>query len=274
MRVHALQCGRLIGNQTFLRAESWSSLLRRPQQLEFPVYAYVVEHPEGHILIDAGMTAHVRVPRAQRRFVPAPLIRPEDEIGPRMTAAGLDPSDVRQVIVTHLDWDHVGGIGHFPHADVLVHRPEHDFARTFMGKLRYQPKLWPASFSPTLYDLDAEPYGPFPRSKTVTDRGDVRIVPIPGHSIGQVGVAVELDDRRLFFGADHVLRQDWFLDDYAAGRLLGLGIFFRDLATETSRRIQRLFADAATVFLPAHDADAPARLAAMEPVTVYPPALR
>jgi len=127
----------------------------------------------------------------------------------------LRPEDVRWVIPTHLDPDHAGGMGNFPDAKVLIHRPEYAFAATSIGKARFQARmLWPSGFNPTLYDLDPDAYGPFPRSKQLSDSGDVRVIPLPGHSVGQVGVVVEADGHALLFGGDHVLRQDWFVEDY------------------------------------------------------------
>jgi N-acyl homoserine lactone hydrolase len=268
MKVHVIQTGSLVGNKTFMRAGRWGAVFSKREPFEFPAYAYILEHPDGHIAIDTGMTSRAKTPRIMRRLVPTPFASPEDEVGPQMRAKGLDPSDVRLVIVTHLDWDHVGGVGHFPNAEVLVHRPEMEFAKTFGGKMRYQPKLWPAAFSPTLFDLGDEPLGPFPQSKPVTDRGDVTLVPIPGHSIAQVGAVVRANGVSLFFGADHMLRQDWFVDDYASGRMVGLGLFFKDKAIETSKRIYSFMQDNATILLPAHDAEAAARIAAWEPLKV------
>lgn len=267
MRVHAIQTGRLVGNKTVMRGEGWSSLLHRRKRYEFPVYTYVVEHPEGLIAIDTGLSAAVRVPRRHQVLLsaPAPVIEPGEEIGPQMRASGLSTEDVRMVVVTHLDFDHAGGLEHFPNAEILVHRPEYEFSCKFMGRFRYQPGLWPSWFDPALYDLDPEPYGPFPKSKALAESGDVRLVPIPGHSIGQVGVILQTNGVALFFSADHALRQDWFLEDYDAGRLLMLGaLFFPKAAAETSRRIHAFVEEIPTVFLPAHDAEAPARLAAME----------
>jgi N-acyl homoserine lactone hydrolase len=266
VHVHAIETGRLIGNKTFLRGTGWLSLLRRRESFEFPVYSYVVEHPDGHIAIDTGLDAAVRVPRLQQRFAPRPVARPGHEIADRMRAEGLRPEDVRTVVITHLDWDHAGGVGAFSNAEVLVHRPEYEFASSAMGRMRYQPRLWPTDFEPTLYDLDPEPYGPFPESKTLAP--DVRLVPIPGHSIAQVGAIVRANGHALLFAADHMLRQDWFVEDCRAGRLLGLGVFFPELARETSRRIHRFAQDTPTVLLPAHDADAPTRLATMERLTL------
>ncbi len=269
MRVHVIQTGRLLGNKTFLRGGSWSSLLRKAEPYEFPALCYIVEHPDGHIAIDTGLTSKVRTPRMARRFVPTAIAGSEDEVGPQMRAKGLDPADVRLVVVSHLDWDHVGGVGHFPSAEVLVHRPEFEFASTFQGKMRYQPKLWPSTFDPTLYDLDPEPHGPFPQSKVLTDSGDIRLVPIPGHSVAQVATVIETKGATLFFGADHMLRQDWFLEDYEAGRLVELGVFFKDRAIETSKRIYQFMQETPTILLPGHDAEAAMRLAAAEPFRIY-----
>jgi N-acyl homoserine lactone hydrolase len=263
LRIHVIETGRLVGNETFLRGEGWSSLLRRRRDYEFPAYSFVVEHPEGLIAIDTGMSAGARSPRPlmQRRFVPSPIAG--HEMGPAMRAIGLDPADVRWVVLTHLDWDHAGGLAHFPGAEVLVHRPEHEFAATAVGRWRYEPQLWPSGFKPTVYDLDAEPYGPFPRSRALTGDGAVRIVALTGHSVGQVGVIVRSGDMRLFFVADHVLRRDWFLGDYEAGRLIGLGQFHRVQARETSRRIHDFIESVPTVLLPSHDDEVPARLRAL-----------
>ena len=146
-RVHVIQTGRLIGNETFLRGEGWRSLARRRREIVFPAYSFIVEHPDGLIAIDTGLGVRSRSPRprSQRRFVPCPLF--EQDIGAGMRAIGLSLRDVRRVILTHLDWDHAGGLAQFPEAEVLVHRPEWEFAHTFWGKRRYEPDLWPDRFA-------------------------------------------------------------------------------------------------------------------------------
>lgn len=268
MDVQAIQVGRLAGNETFFRGQDVQAIFRRPREIEFPVYLFVLDHPEGRIVIDTGVRPDVRVPGWQRRVVPAPSVGPEEQAGPALRAHGVEPDAVRQVVVTHLDWDHVGGVHHFPNSEILVARREHEFAQKLRGRLRYQTNRWPAGFKPTLYDLDDEPFGPFPRSRRVTERGDVRLVPLAGHSIGQVGVVVETGDVALLFAGDHMLRQDWFVEDLRAGRLRSLGFFFPEQAEETSRRIRAFLHERPTVLLPSHDTETPARLAARETVSL------
>jgi hypothetical protein len=82
-------------------------------------------------------------------------------------------------------------------------------------------------------------------------------------------VVVQTDGPALFFAADHILRQDWFLEDYAAGNLLALGaLFFPKLAVESSRRLHRFVEETPTVLLPSHDTETPARLEARQPLTL------
>jgi N-acyl homoserine lactone hydrolase len=275
-KVHAIQAGRVKANKTMARGMSWRSLLRRREEMEWPVLVYIIEHRNGHIAIDTGMNVEGwTYPFWTRPVAVLPNIEDEkEEIGPRMKAAGVDPDDVRTVILTHLDLDHIGGVGWFPNAEILVHREEYNFSSTskFIVKTRYQPEQWLSEFSPILFDLDPKSYGPFPESKMLRGYEDLRIVPLPGHSIGQVGVILRTNGIALFFTADHVSRQDWFIEDWAAGRLYGL-IFanlwmrrYRKLAAETSRRVHRFTEEAPTVLLPAHDADAPRRLEQMETI--------
>lgn len=269
MRIHVVQTGTITGSEKFMRAAKRSEILGAlltGRTFEFPVYAFVIEHDDGHIVVDTGLSSRAKkLPPPLSRLLQLNPIRAEEEIGPAMRAKGLRPEDVRLVIPTHLDVDHAGGVGHFPNAEVIVHRPEYDFHKTLLGRFRYQPQNWPASFAPKVYDLDPDPYGPFQTSKHVTR--DIRLVPIPGHSIAQVGVVLDRQGTRVFFGADHVLRSDWFVEDYTSGRHMMLGMMFApNQAIDTTRRIAEFIRAYPTILVPTHDAEAAKNLAANEPL--------
>jgi glyoxylase-like metal-dependent hydrolase (beta-lactamase superfamily II) len=266
MRVHLIQTGRAASKLAVFRGRTRLSLVTAPFRrgwFEYPINAYVIEHGDGHIVVDTG--AGHQMPSAPGFF--RSTIEPDDEIGPQMRKIGLRVEDVRLVIPTHLDVDHAGGVGHFPNADIVVHRPEYEYASTLRGRMRYQPRVWPDWFDPSPYDLEPEAFGPFPSSRAVTDRRDVKLVPIPGHSVAQVAVVVKTDGPFVFFAGDHMIRQDWFAEDLAAGRL-SQSLHFNNprVAAETSRRIQQFVREFPTVLVPAHDDDAVARLQSREPM--------
>lgn len=256
MAVRAIQTGRLTGNQTLWRSGSLGSLLRRKEEITFPATFFVLELSEGLVAIDTGIDSRASAPRALRRIVPMPSAGPQDEAGPRMASAGLEAAEIGTVLATHLDWDHIGGVRHFPKASVHVNREDHKWATSFRAKERTLPKLWSKSFRPRLFDLDPEPYGPFARSATVPGLDGIRIVPLPGHTPGQVGFVVDDDDRRLFFCGDHMLRVDWFEENFAAGRKRALLEFSGKTGTDTSERVHALAQEPDVVMVPSHDPDA------------------
>src|SRR3954454_18905219 len=72
-----------------------------------PIHAWVVEHPEGVILVDAG-EAH----RARDQPFATFAVRREDELDHALQAAGHAPADLATVVLTHVHGDHVGGLPH------------------------------------------------------------------------------------------------------------------------------------------------------------------
>ena len=84
---------------------------------------------DGLVLVDTGFgTRDVErktpLSRAFRGLVGPRLDRAETAVE-QIRARGLDPADVRHIVVTHLDLDHAGGLGDFPNAKVHLHAREH-----------------------------------------------------------------------------------------------------------------------------------------------------
>ncbi len=220
-----------------------------------PIHAWVIDHPEGLIVVDTGDTART----SERGYFPRwhpyfrwglrPFVEPDDEIGPQMRQLGFSPEDVRWVVLTHLHADHVGGLHHFPSSEILVSREEYEGAVGLRGRLRgYLNQHWPTWFSPRLITLDDERLGPFPASFPLTDAGDVLIVPTNGHTPGHVSVVVRQKDHLVFLAGDASYSEDLMLAEIVDG----VGPDER-AARESLRRIKRLAREQPLVFLPAHD---------------------
>ena len=270
MRVHVIETGRVVCRQALVDGPEnqllgFVNALFRPKKMSVPVHAYVLEHPDGLIVIDTGLHAETRIPRPFRSFIDAEPPEPSEECGPQMRAKGFRPEDVRWVIPTHLHLDHAGGLRHFPDAEILVHRMEYE--KSPMEKRLDFRHLWPDWLSPNVYNLDPEPYHGFPSYKRLAS--DITLVPTPGHSPGHVGILVDTDGPTLFFAGDHCLSQERFASDFAADRLVMLG-FAPKTARQTSRNIAAFVRDVPTMLIPAHDPTAATRLASAvrEPVAV------
>ena len=88
-------------------------------------HCLLIEGAEGLILIDTGLgSADVLQPRyrlgAMRLLLGLRLRREETAIE-QIRRFGYDTRDVRHIVLTHLDLDHVGGLSDFP--DARVHVP-------------------------------------------------------------------------------------------------------------------------------------------------------
>jgi glyoxylase-like metal-dependent hydrolase (beta-lactamase superfamily II) len=173
-----------------------------------PVNAYLVRHTDGLLLFDTGQTARAAAPGYHQVWHPyLRLARfelgPDDEIGPQLARAGIEPARVRWIVLSHLHTDHVGGVGGFPGAHVIVSRIEWERAQGLAGKLRgYVPQHWPVEVVPELVDCGGPPVGPFAGSFDVASDGTMLVVPTPGHTPGHVSLVVRDAAGAYFLGGD------------------------------------------------------------------------
>lgn len=270
MRIHAIQTGTVAITQSWRRGQGrglirrLNTLLDRRWTEPLPIYAWVVEHPEGVIVVDTGETARASQPgyfpawHPYFRFAVREWVRPEEEIGPQLRALGIEPErDVRWLVMTHLHTDHAGGLAHFRGVDTLVSRTEYADASSFYGRVEgYPNNRWPDWFAPRLLDFKDRPYGPFAQSMPLTASGDVTLVPTPGHTRGHLSVIVQEGSHAVFLAGDTSYTQDLLLEHAPDG----VGA---DAAQQidTHRRILQFAQSTPTVYLPAHDPDAARRLA-------------
>jgi glyoxylase-like metal-dependent hydrolase (beta-lactamase superfamily II) len=233
-----------------------------------PIFCYVVEHAEGIIVVDTGIPADANAPiwfpPWMRLVQRAALFRmePEEEIGPQLQRHGLAIEDVRWVVLTHLHQDHDGGLHHFPKARIIVSRAEWNAARGLKGRLAgYLNQRWPEWLAPELVEFSSGPYGPFPGSHALTARGDVQLVPTPGHSAGHLSVLVEEEGHIVCMAGDASYSQELLLADCIDG------VATDPVAQRLShKRLLQLAGATPLVYLPAHEWDAARRLAEREPI--------
>jgi N-acyl homoserine lactone hydrolase len=269
MKIHAIQTGtvaiktRQVEGLGHGKRRQLNMFLDREWTEPLPIYAFAIEHPQGVIVVDTGETARTSDPEYFPSWHPftryglREWVAPEEEIGPQLQGLGIGPKDVRWVVLTHLHTDHAGGLHHFPHNEILVSRADLEVASGRRGRLRgYLSNRFPRWFDPTVVDLPTAPYGPFPQSLGLTRASDVTIVPIPGHTPGQIGVIVEEGDHAVFLAGDASYTQDLMLRGVVDGPSPDDAV-----AQLTHERIRAFASETRTVYLVAHDPETATRLA-------------
>jgi glyoxylase-like metal-dependent hydrolase (beta-lactamase superfamily II) len=164
---------------------------------EMVCHALLVETDrEGLVLVDTGVGLDdVRAPskRLGAAFMAftRPLLAEEATAARQVERLGFSRSDVRHIVLTHLDVDHAGGLPDFPLAKVHLFRKEHEAMtspRTFNERHRYRPAHFAHHPEWELYDLGGDAWEGFESVRAIAD--DVHLVPLVGHTRGHSAVAV------------------------------------------------------------------------------------
>jgi glyoxylase-like metal-dependent hydrolase (beta-lactamase superfamily II) len=161
--------------------------------MRMPVPAFVVEHARGTLVFDTGMHPEL-LERTDRMRSTADLfdlhISADCMLPARLAEIDIDPAAVTHAALSHLHFDHCGGLVGVPNARVLVQRAE-----------------WDAAFDDGLVEFGVYNPGDFDlgHDRDVVDGehdvfgdGSVKLVPTPGHTAGHQSLLIE--DRLLLVG--------------------------------------------------------------------------
>lgn len=136
---------------------------------------YLIEMEQRRILVDVGCN---ELPGFDMRL----FVRPVD----LLKRYGIEVQDITDVIITHSDWDHVGTISEFAHANVYVQKEEYEREKMHFVKCAH------------IYTFDKE----------YSVCRNIRIVKIGGHQIGSSVVEITNGSKVYVLGGDECYVSD------------------------------------------------------------------
>ncbi len=185
----------------------WALLSR--SWVEMPINAFLIRHRDGLVMFDTGLDPAIKsdpdyIHQAIGQFLVDRIfqfhIGPDDRLGRRLEARGVDPATIRTAVISHLHFDHVGGIVDIPQADLVVSQaewdqlsrphPEHEWI------LREHIELPDARWRPIEFQPLTDPVlAMFDGGFDLFGDGSMILLPTPGHTPGSLSMLVRSEAR-------------------------------------------------------------------------------
>lgn len=186
---------------------------------KFPSRAYLLEVGSRRWLWDTGYASwfehytRAGVFRLYRQVTPV-YFDPKKSLAYQLAAQGLDGGDISGIILSHFHADHVAGLRDFPGVAGICSGEGWHQVRALRGfaalRQAFVPGLFPPEFESSLRFIEhfttlalPEALAPFERGYVLPDsRGEIILLPLPGHAAGHLGAFVLTDDGWTLLAAD------------------------------------------------------------------------
>ena len=172
--------------------------------VELPLNYFLIWHRTGPILFDTGIDPAIA---SKPDYIVSPIgrfllrrifrihVTEADRLDRKLQGVGVDPRQIRVVVISHMHFDHVGGIAHVPQAELLVSaqewdqlsepHPEHEWM--LREHIQIPGANWrPFAFAPS----DAPLFEGFDGIHDLMGDGSMILLPTPGHTPGSLSMLI------------------------------------------------------------------------------------
>lgn len=213
-------------------------------------FFWIFRSAEQTIVIDTGFSPEAAIARKRQ-----PVVTPANALA----RLGIDPKDVKLLVLTHGHYDHAGNLGLYPNAKIVMSRKEFEFWGTDMGK---RPQ-----YGHHIDPLDIERIQALHREGRITllDTPQNTLIPgielyeLGGHTPGQMAVVVEMPEGPVILASDAIHYYDELEQDRPFAVLDSLADMYRGY-----ERIREWLQRPGAVVIPGHDPDVMNRFAPVD----------
>ncbi|MGZ9075724.1 MAG: N-acyl homoserine lactonase family protein [Burkholderiaceae bacterium] len=173
-RMYIINCGEGVAGDI----SRWSPGVNVGKSMPFVDTCYLIKHAQGWMLWDTGVSdAVAAMPDGQAPADPRAIHwRRPKTLASQLEELNVKPAEIKYVAVSHSHPDHIGNIGMFPQAMLLVQKAEYE---------------WPGANNAPRFKPD-QPVTKLEGDKDVFGDGSVTIISTPGHTPGHQSLLVKL----------------------------------------------------------------------------------
>lgn len=178
--------------------------------IQCPARAFLIEAGEDRWLWDTGYSSHFfdatkSMPNKIYLYTTPAYFKEEEALLHQLNSIGLNNDDITGLIISHFHGDHIAGLKDFKQIPYICHGRSWQKIRQYSGvsavRRAFLPQLIPADFDARArfiesfkrVELPAE-LQPFSEGYILPNsNGEVILVELPGHAIGQIGAFISTD---------------------------------------------------------------------------------
>ncbi len=186
--------------------------------IKFHALFGLIKHPtKGWILFDTGYTnrffeATKYFPNKIYALTTKVFIQEKDELKQQLLKIGIQPKDIKHIIISHFHADHIGGLRDFENATIYCSEVAYQQVKSMARLLAFSKgilkSLLPSDIETRLQFIEKI-------SMTTNDKifgtiydlfndNTIIVYKLPGHAAGQIGIRLQTEKAQYFLIADAV----------------------------------------------------------------------